>query len=547
MCCEVLSVNYAQTPAEIWVQILAGLSLLFLSQTRISNTLTQVVFQQLRGSIHRFFASSLRQGAVGVLSALLLQTSRISTRITSELVRRRLLSLRQGSLVILGAGVGSSLKALMFAAQFEILVALLFLLGGIFCLAFPRRQIHVLSAPLIAAGCFWASLSLIWQGVSPFLSGLLSRPEVLDRVFGLGLPGQFLLVVATIVCLLFLRTGTLMIFMVLQLAWMNLVSLAAGSAIILGVNLALGLFPLENRIKHPRVGRLVWIHALNRLLCGVLILFFFPYIHRLLLIMPVGDGPVALAFRFSILHIFINFVMALSGFYGYRLFERVARWIHPDTSENNEHEAAALILSPRVRMMLQQAPHHARQEVKKQINIALEQVKRLTDANARMLSEGRVSENLLVQEQYLFETIQHSLYDLLLPIYVSQNQQKTLQEPLQNSLRVIDYSSRLYEQAYQLHKILRLGLSMYQYRLPVSTHETLAGFLNEFNELWLVTLLQREGRSAGLLENRLEALEESFFDALRPESTEEQVWAYQVLSMLRQQSAQLYQLYCAHV
>ena len=63
--------------------------------------------------------------------------------------------------------------------------------------------------------------------------------------------------------------------------------------------------------------------------------------------------------------------------------------------------------------------------MQKQIGIALEQVKRLTDANTKMLSEARASDTLLSQEQYLFETIQHSLYDLLLPIYPAQDQDKS--------------------------------------------------------------------------------------------------------------------------
>ena len=526
--------------AETWVQILAGLSLLFLSQTRIYNTLNQVVFQQLRTSVHRFFATPLHQGAVGVVSALFLQTSRISTRITSELVKRRILSVRQGFLVILGAGLGSSLKALLFAGQLEIIVALFFLLSGVAAMVLTRKRLHFLSAPLLAAGCFWASLTLIWQGVAPFLQHVLSRPEMLDRVFGITLPGQFLLTLATVISLLFLRTGTLFVFGVLQLAWMNLVSLEAGSAMILGVNLALGLFPLENRVKESRVGQLVWAHALNRLSCGLLILFFFPYVHRLLLLLPTGTAPVALAYRLAILHILINFMMAVSGFYGFRLFERMARWIHP----GEDLHQSALILSPRVRRMLQQAPDYAQQEVNKQISIALEQVKRLTDLNLRMLSEGESVGVMPTQEQYLFETIQHSIYDLLLPIYPAQSKEKGA---VLKALRVVDYSSQLYLQAYQLYTELNQGFSIHQFTLPEAIQEPLEAFLKEFNELWLVTLLERPGRSGGLLENRLEALEDSFFDLLNRQSTPQQVWGYKVMGLLRQQSIQLYQLYCAHV
>lgn len=535
-----LWLNETLWQAETWVQILAGMSLLFLSQTRIYNTLNQVVFQQLRTSVHRFFATPLHQGAVGVVSALFLQTSRISTRITSELVKRRILSSRQGFLVILGAGLGSSLKALLFAGQLEIGVALFFLLSGVATYVLGRKRFRFLSAPLIAAGCFWASLTLIWQGISPFLEHFLSQPQVLDRIFGITLPGQFLLTLATVICLLFLRTGTLFVFVVLQLAWLNLVSLEAGSAMLLGVNLALGLFPLENPVKEARVGQLVWSHAINRVLCGLLILFFFPYIHRLLILLPMGPNPVALAYRLAILHILINFLMAVSGFYGFRVFQRLARWVHPGDDEPQ----SALVLSPRVRLMLKQAPDYAQQEVNKQIAIALEQVKRLTDLNLRMLSEKKAVVTLLQQEQYMFETIQHSIYDLLLPIYPARSKEKSR---VLKALRVIDYSSQLYLQAYQLYTELYQGFSIHQFTLPEGTEEPLEAFLKEFNELWLVTLLERPGRPGGLLENRLEALEDSFFDTLSTEGSTQQVWVYRIMGLLRQQSIQLYQLYTEHV
>lgn len=526
--------------AETWVQIAAGLSLLFLSQTRIYNTLNQVVFQQLRTSAHRFFATPLHQGAVGVVSALFLQTSRISTRITSELVKRRILSLRQGFLVILGAGLGSSLKSLLFAGQLEMGVALFFLLSGVGAYLLGHKRFQFLSAPLIAAGCFWASLTLIWQGVSPFFRYFLSQPQILDRVFGITLPGQFLLTLSTVICLLFVRTGTLFVFAVLQLAWLNLVSLEAGSAILLGVNLALGLFSLHNPGKSSRVGQLVWSHAINRIFCGLLILFFFPYLHRLLMLLPMGPNPVALAYRLAILHILINFLMGVSGFYGFRIFQRVARWIHP----GNDEQQSALVLSPKVRLMLQQAPDFAQQEVNRQIAIALEQVKRLTDLNLRMLSEKKSVLTLLQQEQYMFETIQHTIYDLLLPIYPARSKEKN---NVIQALRVIDYSSQLYLQAYQLYTELFQGLSIHQFRLPELTDQPLEAFLKEFNELWLVILLERPGRPGGLLENRLEALEDSFFDALSTEGSAQQVWGYRVMGLLRQQSIQLYQLYCEHV
>lgn len=540
MVIESLLLNEDLWQAEIWVQILAGFSLLFLSQTRIYNTLNQLVFQQLRTSAHRFFATPLHQGTVGMVSALFLQTSRISTRITSELVKRRILSLRQGFLVILGAGLGSSLKALLFAGKLEIGVALFFLLSGVAAYVLARKRLRFLSAPLIAAGCFWASLTLIWQGIEPFLQHFLSRPEILDRVFGITLPGQFLLTLATVICLLLLRTGTLFVFAVLQLAWLNLVSLEAGSAMILGVNLALGLFPLENRIQESRVGRLVWSHALNRLGCGLLILFFFPYVHRLLLLLPTGQAPVALAYRLAILHILINFMMAVSGFYGFRIFERLARFLYPREDE----QQSALILSPRVRLMLQQAPNYAQKEVNKQIAIALEQVKRLTDINLRMLSENEPAGPMPQQEQYLFETIQHSIYDLLLPIYPASGSEKG---KVLKALRVVDYSSQLYLQAYQLYNELNQGFSIHQYILPEGLKEPLEAFLLEFNEIWLVTLLERPGRSGGQLENRLETLEDSFFDMLDTADSAQQVWGYKVMGLLRQQSLQLYQLYCAHV
>ncbi len=527
--------------AEGLLQVLTGLALLFLAQARIQRNLDELVFQRLRSSIVRLLGSSGSLWLLGMIASLILQASRIPVRLATKLVERRLMIPEQAFVLILGAALGGSLKSWFFAAQLQIEVALAFLITGMLMSMFSKTRLSLLGIPLIAAGCFWASLELIWQGLEPFLF-TLSRYQASGWLDGTRLLAQLWLTLLGILLLMFMRTSTLPLFIIMQLCWSGVLRIEAGAALILGLNMGMGLFPLERRPTKAAVSQLAWANLFNRVGIGILILFFFPYFVQLAtLLMPGPASTANLAFRLSIFHILINLVMGLGGLGLMGLLFRSAHWITP-----GEHLANALILSRNVRRMLQKSPDYALKEVENQLQIALEHTKTLTDLDLRLMTEKSALEIESNQESYLFETVQHSVYDLLLPLYGSGSE--AVRPKVHQSLRVLDSCSLLYEHAQQMRQELEEGLRIQLYTLPERLQPVLELYQSEFNELWLAVLLHRPHyKSAEALESRLEALDEMFYEALNQDRLrgDQLIWIYRVLSALRQQSLLLYQVYHA--
>lgn len=527
--------------AEGLLQILAGMALMFLSQSRIQGSLDELVFHRLRARITRLFQSQASLWLIGLGSSLFLQVNRIPISMGSKLVERRVISPEQAFILVLGATVGNSLKSWFFAAQLQIQFALAFLFSGIVCSLFRNTRLQLLSMPLIAAGCFWAALELIWQGFEPFVDSL-SQLSALGWLDGTHLLAQIWLTLLGILLLVGLRSGTLPLFLLLQLCWSGLLKLEAGSALILGLNIGMGLFPFQRQAAKATVSQFYWAHLLNRAIIGGVMLVFFPYFMQLsLLLVPGPASPSFTAFRVAIFHILCNGLMAAGGLFLMGLFFRAAQWIVP-----GEHLPSALILSRNVRRMLQRSPAHALHEVENQLQIALEHTKQLTDQTLRLLTEKGVVTDEKASESYLFETVEHSIYDLLLPLY--QNGAEELRLPIHQALRVLDACGQLFDQTQQLMLELSQGFQIQLYSLPEHLIPAFENYQTEINELWLAVLLKRPHyRGPEALEATLESLEERFFDIQAPEQAkgDRLIWVYRILSLLRQQSLLLYQVFHA--
>lgn len=526
--------------AESLLQILTGMALLFLAQARIQRSVEDQVFSRLRSSVIRLVGSSGPLWLIGLLSSLLLQASRIPFRVATKLVERRLVSAEQAYILNLGVALGCSIKGWFFAAQLQIQVALAFLFAGMVLSLFRKMRLAILGIPLIAAGCFWASLELTWQGFYPFLNDL-ARYQSHAWLSGTHLLSQLWLMLLGVVLVVFLRTSTLPLFIVLQLCWASALRFEAGAALILGINIGMGLAPFERRSAKTAVAQLTWAHLFNRAGFGLLVLFFLPNFLQLASLLVPGPGtPSYMAFRLSFFHILLNALMATGGLFSMGLVFRIAHWITP--GEQGQH---AILLSHTVRRMLQKSPDYALREVENQLQIALEHTKQLTDQELRLLIEKipRNSEN--GQEGYLFETIQHSVYDLLLPLYHKDHPE--LRPKIQSELRVLDCCGQLYSLAHELKSELEEGLQIQRFMLPDELLPMLEQYQGEFNELWLAVLLRRPYyRGVEALETSLERLEEGFYEdrsASQSFTGDQLIWQYRILSLLRQQSILLYQVY----
>lgn len=524
---------------ESFIFLLAGMGLLFLSQARIQENLNELIFHRLRTGVARLLAHRSTFWLVGIYSSLLLQASRIPSQIATQLVGKHVLQLEQAFLLILGATLGSSLKSWFFAAQAHISMALVLLCSGGILYVLPKNRLSNLGAPLVAGAGFWASLEICWRGIEPLIPLAQTLFAGIDSS---RLLHQFWLVLLAVGTVTLLRTGTLPVFVVIHLAWSGYLNLEAGVALMIGVNLGMSLFTLGGRERKPEMVQLAWCYGISRLLTTLILLFFFPYFVQVCaLLVPGSATPTLTAYRLADCHVLINLLVAGLGYTTFGFLKRSALWI-----TQVPEEAHALILSRQVRLMLQRSPAYARQEIEHQLQIALEHAKVLTDQNLKLLTDRRLAPDHFENQQHLFDAIQHSIYDLLLPLYLKGNQE--LRNQLHQSLLVLDHCGQVYFHAQQLYQELQQGL-VHEFRsFPEALYEPLERYQTEFNEVWLAVLLRRKHfKNPESLVDMLDLLEESFLNAPEVQQlpTAQQIWTWRILSLLRQQCLMLYQVYTA--
>lgn len=532
--------------------LLASLALLFFAQERIESQAKELVFHRLRRAITQWISGRTSLWLLGLLSAILVQASRISAKVSGLLLERQVLSLEQAFLISLGATLGSSLKTWFFAAQMEEGVILTLLGTGAICLLWRSKPVRAVGQILASAAVFWLALMLFWQGCEPFLLPFLSHHQDLSlNIGGLLIHLWLMLLVAAVVLLL--RNGTLVVYLSLQLALLNLLNLESGVVLLVGVNLGMAGLLLSRQREHTQLQRLGLIHALNRLIMGFALLFFLPYFLSVLnLLLPGNNTPLLEAFRLAAAHVLLNLLFALSGFSFYGVLARLARLFIPRAQAPPVDSPRALLMSRRVRLMLQDAPDYAMQEVQHQLQIALEHTKSITDLNLRLLTQRQGQAMDSQEDRYLFETIQQSIYDLLLPLYGKLGSQRPQQQELLETLHVLDACTRLFFLASRLHQELHRGLILDGYAFPPFLAEALQEYLQHFNTFWLNILVQ-PGEDRGQMQNELNrsvmTLEKRYFDFLAQERSRRdlQIWLYQILVLLRQQGPAIQDIYQAQM
>lgn len=530
------------------LMVFAGLSLLYLSLQHIQYNIDQFIFHRLRSSVTHLLSGSRSLWLSGALASLILQATQIPIQMATTMRERRFFSTEQAFLFIVGATLGGSLKAWLFAANVQLYVSALLLLAGVVMLFWPGERYRFLARPLVGAACFWASLELIWLGAQPWLPELMAS-QFLAVMNVQGLLQEFALILFSIAIVTIFRSGTLPIFLVIQLVLVGVLTLETGAAMMLGINMGMGIQSIDKLlIKNSELRQLVWINAMNRILMGLILLIFLPYLLSFVsLVVPSAPGQVMEPFRVAAVHMLINVLMAMSGFFLFGLLQRVALWLAPD----EEQEWRSLVLSKPVRRMLQSAPNYALSEIENQVQIALQQTKKLTDYNLRLLTEKHPRLHAMEQEMYLYETIEQSIYDLLLSLYDNpqiQSEPKYYQA-LDWALKTLDANSALYVHAYYLNNELSQGLSFHFYFIPEPLRVGLERFQNLFNELWLNIILAKPAEERlNQLMDLLAELDLRFESHIRPQiqSAELNIWLYRTLAMLRQESILLGELCAIH-
>src|SRR3989338_8585035 len=261
-----LSISYA----------VSGLSLLLFAMWNLTKSLDREVVRRLGLGFQKVTKSAWRSVLSGILTTLIVQASSVTIISTMGFVGRGLISLDKAILVVLGAGIGSSLKG-WYASGFVLSLGPVLLLIGVFALLLSRnsRQKRIFEV-VVALGMTFLGLELIARGLAPMAQTHFVQ-QFLDISLEDGFFSVFKMVLVGFFFSVLLQSSSSVLILVIGFSAQGLISVPAAMGILLGANLGTTTTPLLASLgqKSADARRLAYAYCLMKLGSTALVLIYF--------------------------------------------------------------------------------------------------------------------------------------------------------------------------------------------------------------------------------------------------------------------------------
>lgn len=321
------------TPHEwflISLGLIGGMTLLMYGIDKMSSALKIVASDKMKQLMWRLTRNRIMSLFTGAFITAVVQSSTVTTVLLVGFVSARLMSLAQSIGVILGADIGTTVTAQIFAFNINQYALLPVIIGfSIVGLMKSETAKHIGSA-IMGLGLVFFGIDLMSHAVTP----LKDQPFFLDSMAQLGHP--LLGIAAGAIITALLRSSAATIAMVIPLAAQGLITLDAGIAIVLGANIGTCNTAILAALGKSREAiRVAVAHVLFKV-CGVLLVLpFIPEFTELVIGMSPGDaadaGTSALVPRqVANAHTLFNISVALLFLPFTTQFARFINYIVPD-------------------------------------------------------------------------------------------------------------------------------------------------------------------------------------------------------------------------
>ncbi len=523
---------------------LAGFGIFLFSLRYLTTVLERWVTRRIKEFVSHLLATPVRGFAVGLLFTMGVQASSITVIAAMGLVAASWITFEQGYFVMLGATLGTTIKAWFFALAVDRWGGVLIGLCSIALVVVRRTSFREVLQMLVALGFTFVGLDLMAHGLDPLTRtpGFVGYMQSFD---GHSLSSQFMGVLVGVGLTVAIQSSSTMVFLTISLAQQGAITIPCGACLILGANIGTTLTPWVASLDYDaNVRRLANAHVLVKTVGVCLTLFFFPeflqvveLLTRLLPLQPGAQTQLAGVHTFFAIMDVITFGL-LSGLM-FRMMVRVT----PDRRE------ITFGLPDVVRRMLTRSPERALREAEQQLRRLDEVTKALTEYCMQTLLRGtgaaptdsgsaaasRKRERL---SSKTFADVREALSDLLLRL--SRNDLRADQRDI--VLRQLHFISRcdeLHDQATTLLALLHLGLDDFGYALPAMYAPLVAAYQKDFDAIWLRAHFHRSPSPDEVMRlcETIEKLEQTYFEILpsqRQTSQAELTWLYDVVRALRQ-------------
>jgi phosphate:Na+ symporter len=321
---------------KILLNLLAGVALLVWGTHIVRTGILSIWGSDLRRLLRDSVANRYAALFAGLGITALIQSSTATALMVASFAGQGLIATAPALAVMLGADVGTSLMAVLFAQDLSWLSPLLIVLGVTLFLRRESATIGRVGRVLIGLGLIILALQLIDLAVKPLTQGA----EV--KVIFASLTGDVLLdMLVAAVFTIISYSSLAVVLLTAALATSKVIALHVALGLVLGANLGSGLLAMMNTIHAaPEARRVTLGNLLFRLLGCVIMVPLLPYLEELAMKSSLTNGQITVYF-----HLFFNVAIATGFIFFTEHIARVAERLLP-ARPTGDDPAKARYLDP---------------------------------------------------------------------------------------------------------------------------------------------------------------------------------------------------------
>lgn len=317
--------------SEIILSIIAGLVLFLFAVNNLSETLKLTLGKKADYWITKFTSNTLSSLIVGTIATMLLDSSSAVIIITIVLVNSKILGFKQAMGIVLGANIGTTFSSQIIAMDIGKYSPVLLLLGFILLLISKSNKINNVGKIILYFGVLFFGLFTMENAVeplrdTPFFTELMKKTEN-------PMVGSLIGAVVTLV----IQSSSATVGMAIILAKKGLLSLAGGTAIMLGAELGTCSDTLIATINGSRAAiKTGLFHLIFNLISIALgLVLFYPFIA----LVKVISGDASIETSLANAHMLFNILGVLIFVWTIPVFETVLNKLLPDKENNLSRKA----------------------------------------------------------------------------------------------------------------------------------------------------------------------------------------------------------------
>ena len=251
----------------ILLELIGGLGLFLFGMTLMSEGIEKAAGAKLRGVLGMFTKNRFMGTIVGVIFTAIIQSSSACTVMVVSFVNSGLMSLAQAAGVIFGANIGTTVTSQLVSFNLS-KVAPVFVLGGVLVVMFCKNEtVKKIGDIVLGFGVLFLGLS----EMSGSMAGLKESQEVVNALAGMNNP--FLAVLLGTVVTSIIQSSSVTVSIILLMANQGLLELPICLYIILGCNIgACSSAVIASLSGKKNAKRAALIHLLFNII-GTILLF----------------------------------------------------------------------------------------------------------------------------------------------------------------------------------------------------------------------------------------------------------------------------------